>query len=488
MMNNYPVLTRIAVLLFETFLTLVSYTLAIYIRNFFGYSDNVLLHQYLNVLLLILIFWWGLSEYQEAYSGKAFSHSRYQGRIRTLREDLLNALRTVLIGCPAVYVVSLVLSLFSRYYATEWLVPKSFIFFFGIINLVLLSFGKIFLHSTLFNRRRGDKEAIKVLVLGSGAVAEQFIRNVKRSHRYGVNIVGLIAQDASDVGKEVYGSKIINHITNLKEILHSDYTDEVVVALSINELGQTPEIIELCDQEGVPVRVISPFFKDLISKARPEIFFGSPIVRLIPVERNDLEMAIKRLIDIIVSLFGLILLSPLILTIILINKVLYRGSIFYRWNLLGLNKKPFVSYKFRTMVENAEEIEKELRQKNENEMKGVYFKLEKDFRVTPFGRFLRKYSLDEIPQLFSVLQGKMTLVGPRPVRIMEREELKNWHRRRFCVKPGVTSPWVVLGKNAIPDFDEIARLDLDYIDNWTLWKDIKIMLKTVPVIIFGKNF
>ncbi len=139
------------------------------------------------------------------------------------------------------------------------------------------------------------------------------------------------------------------------------------------------------------------------------------------------------------------------------------------------------------MVEHAEQLEKQLRQKNNNEMKGVYFKLKKDSRVTIIGRVLRKFSIDELPQLYSVLKGDMSLVGPRPVRSVEKDELKDWHRRRFSVKPGVTSPWVISGKNKIYDFDDIARLDLSYIDNWSLWLDLKILIKTIPIILLGKN-
>lgn len=198
-------------------------------------------------------------------------------------------------------------------------------------------------------------------------------------------------------------------------------------------------------------------------------------------------MAIKRIVDIVISFIVLLLVSPLFLITAILVKMTSRGNIFYEWKLLGLNKKPFTSYKFRTMAEHAEQLEKQLRKKNINEMKGVYFKLKKDPRVTPIGRVLRKLSIDELPQLYSVLKGDMSLVGPRPVRVIEKDELKDWHRGRFNVKPGVTSSWVTSGKNKINDFDDIARLDLTYIDNWSLWLDIKILLKTIPIILLGKN-
>lgn len=202
---------------------------------------------------------------------------------------------------------------------------------------------------------------------------------------------------------------------------------------------------------------------------------------------NMSDQYCKRLADIFISAILLIVLLPLFVLVAILIKLTSKGPIFYEWKILGLNKKPFNSYKFRTMVEHAEEIEKQLRQENINEMKGVYFKLKKDPRVTPIGRVLRKLSIDEFPQLYSVIKGDMSLVGPRPVRIVEKDELKDWHERRFCVRPGVTSPWVVSGKNKINDFDDIARLDLSYIDKWSLWLDVKVLIKTIPIILFGKN-
>jgi lipopolysaccharide/colanic/teichoic acid biosynthesis glycosyltransferase len=203
--------------------------------------------------------------------------------------------------------------------------------------------------------------------------------------------------------------------------------------------------------------------------------------------RKPLQLLLKRSIDIVLSSMGLLLLSPLLILISVLVKLTSHGPVFYRWKILGRHGKPFMSYKFRTMIDNAEEMEEELRRNNINEMKSVYFKLKDDFRVTFLGRILRKFSLDELPQLISVIKGDMSLVGPRPVRIHERDELKPWHQRRFSVRPGATSPWVVNGKNKIDNFDEIVKMDLAYIENWSLILDIKLILKTFPILLLGKN-
>lgn len=180
------------------------------------------------------------------------------------------------------------------------------------------------------------------------------------------------------------------------------------------------------------------------------------------------------------------MLFPFLTILALIVRFTSPGPIFFKWDVIGKDCEPFTSYKFRTMVENAESMEKDFR--SVNEMKGVYFKLKGDPRITPIGGVLRKYSLDELPTLFSVLKGDMSLVGPRPARVHEYEDFSDWHKKRLAVKPGVTGFWQVSGKNTITDFDEIVKLDLEYIENWSLWLDFKILFKTIPVVLFGKNY
>ena len=199
---------------------------------------------------------------------------------------------------------------------------------------------------------------------------------------------------------------------------------------------------------------------------------------------RSIQLFLKRVFDLIVSAVLLIILSPLLLLISLAIRVSSGSPVLYEWNVVGKNGKPFKGHKFRTMVQNADELKALLLDRNE--MRGPVFKLKDDPRITPVGHVLRKFSLDELPQLWSVLKGDMSLVGPRPPLESEYARFSDAQKRKLAIMPGMTSLWQVSGKP--PDFDEWVRLDLEYIDRWSLWLDLQILFKTTFVVLRGKNF
>jgi lipopolysaccharide/colanic/teichoic acid biosynthesis glycosyltransferase len=194
-------------------------------------------------------------------------------------------------------------------------------------------------------------------------------------------------------------------------------------------------------------------------------------------------MAMKRVMDVVISGAAFLILLPVMILITLLTKLTSPGPIFFRWNVIGLEGQPFVGYKFRTMFNGADRMREQLREKNE--MTGVFFKMQNDPRVTPIGRILRRFSLDELPQLWSVFKGDMSLVGPRPTQVFEYEQLKDWQKQRVKVKPGSVSLWIVSGKTT--DFDQMIRLDLEYINHWSTWLDLQILMKAIPYVLLGKN-
>jgi lipopolysaccharide/colanic/teichoic acid biosynthesis glycosyltransferase len=201
--------------------------------------------------------------------------------------------------------------------------------------------------------------------------------------------------------------------------------------------------------------------------------------------QQPLQIGCKRALDLLVSVLLLLLFSPLLLILALLVKLTSRGPIIYRWNVVGRNGHPFVGYKFRSMVANADELKAKL--EDRNEMSGPVFKLAKDPRITPLGSWMRRYSLDELPQLYSVLKGDMSLVGPRPPLVTEYVRFNEYQKQKLAVKPGITCLWQVSGRNELSDFDEWVGLDLSYIQRWSLWLDLTILFKTVAVVFSGSG-
>jgi exopolysaccharide biosynthesis polyprenyl glycosylphosphotransferase len=238
-----------------------------------------------------------------------------------------------------------------------------------------------------------------------------------------------------------------------------------------------------CEVAGVKVSVAMNYFNLKLSRIRQVEMGGFPLLTFESGPSFFWPLVCKRFMDILISLILLILLSPLMVVTALTVKLTSRGPVFFRQERCSLNRRKFTLYKFRTMDFDAESKRRKLVRKNE--MKGPAFKITNDPRVNTVGRFLRKTSIDELPQLWNVLVGDMSLVGPRPPIPAEVAKYEPWHRRRLSMRPGITCLWQIGGRNRINDFNEWARLDLEYIDRWSLWLDIVILLKTVPVVLMG---
>jgi lipopolysaccharide/colanic/teichoic acid biosynthesis glycosyltransferase len=219
-----------------------------------------------------------------------------------------------------------------------------------------------------------------------------------------------------------------------------------------------------------------------LSSAQQQIV---PPLTLSPCWHSPLRLACKRAIDILSSASLLTVLSPLFLVLAVLVKLSSRGPVFYRWCVVGKEGRPFVGYKFRSMVANADDLKTTLL--SQNEMRGPVFKLTKDPRVTPVGAWMRRYSVDELPQLYSVFKGDMSLVGPRPPLVTEYQRFTEYQKQKLAVKPGITCLWQVNGRNQVSDFDEWVHLDLDYVRNWSLILDFKILLKTLREVFAGSG-
>ncbi|MFZ1074341.1 MAG: sugar transferase [Verrucomicrobiia bacterium] len=287
----------------------------------------------------------------------------------------------------------------------------------------------------------------------------------------------------ADEGIEVMGEFdfIEAPLQQLIELLHEHSASGVIVNAKQAYFERVESVIKVCELEGVDAWLVADFFGTQIARASLDELFGQPLLVFRTAPETSWQSLAKMLIDFFGALVLLILLSPLFLVIAAAIKCVSPGPVFFKQQRSGLSGAPFTLYKFRTMSTNAEQFKHELEAMNE--MRGPVFKVTNDPRVTRIGKWLRRYSLDELPQLLNVLRGEMSLVGPRPLPVDEVRRFNDLaHRRRLSVKPGITCLWQISGRNQIADFKEWVRLDLEYIDNWSLWLDLKILLRTIPAV------
>jgi exopolysaccharide biosynthesis polyprenyl glycosylphosphotransferase len=290
-----------------------------------------------------------------------------------------------------------------------------------------------------------------------------------------------------DSGIEIVAELDLNNtpVEQLVQMLHDHAINGVILSARHAYFEQAEAIIRACEMEGVEAWLVADFFATQISRTTFDDFYGRPVMvfRSTP-EAASWQSALKLVVDLFGALALLVVLSVPLAVVALLIKLTSPGPIMFRQLRSGLNGAPFTIYKFRTMVTNAEQLKHELA--TMNEMRGPVFKVTKDPRITRIGKILRRFSIDELPQLFNVLRGEMSLVGPRPLPVDEVRRFNDIaHRRRLSVKPGLTCLWQVSGRNQIAEFRDWVRLDLEYIDNWSLWLDFKILLRTVPAVLYG---
>jgi exopolysaccharide biosynthesis polyprenyl glycosylphosphotransferase len=275
-------------------------------------------------------------------------------------------------------------------------------------------------------------------------------------------------------------------ISELEAVIDRQPVDEVFVALPRGRYHHLIEtIVATCEEQGIIVRVQTESFNLKVARWQPDELDGKPFVTIQSGPSNAWHLAMKRIIDIFGSAVLLLGMAPILVIVALLIKLDSPGPVFFTQNRVGLNRRRFRLFKFRTMAESAEEKQHELEHLNEAD--GPVFKIRNDPRVTRIGRFLRRFSIDELPQLFNVFKGDMSLVGPRPLPLRDVERINaQWHKRRFSMKPGVTCLWQVNGRSDV-SFDDWVVMDLEYIDKWSLGLDMRILLRTVPTVLKGSG-
>jgi exopolysaccharide biosynthesis polyprenyl glycosylphosphotransferase len=396
-------------------------------------------------------------------------------RFTSLGKELAKVVKTTLIGVSIFFA--------AHFFFRFGYIARTYILIFTFTNLLLLTLEKTGLYFVAKEIRKSGIGRKRVLVVGAGEKMREFVDVVKKNIDWGLDIVGVITEKDEIQAPDNNGLQNLGTFNEIESVLHNQIIEEVIICVPIEQFGQIRKVLECCEREGVQVRLFSDFFSKILKRVRVDQPYGMNIVSFMAAPDNEIKLYVKRILDVVLSGLMFVILSPFLLIIAILVKVSSKGPIFYEWNVIGLNKKPFRSWKFRTMVPNADAMKTDLSERNE--MNGPVFKIKNDPRVTKVGKFLRKFSLDELPQLWSILKGDMSFVGPRPAGPHELARYDSWHRRKLSVKPGLTCLWQVKGRNKINDFNEWVRLDLEYIENWSLWLDFKILLKTILVVIRG---
>jgi exopolysaccharide biosynthesis polyprenyl glycosylphosphotransferase len=326
-------------------------------------------------------------------------------------------------------------------------------------------------------RRRGHNLRY-VLVVGAGPRAQAFAAKLESHRELGLQILGFVDDEPHALPE---GWRQLGGLDDMETILHRDAIDEVAICLPFSQWDRMNAIAHLCEEEGKIVRVPVDMLDRAFASGRVEELDGTPVYSIVSGPDRAAALFVKRLVDVGVSATALVLLSP-ILGALAIGVRLREGSpVLFRQLRVGLHGRPFEVMKFRTMTVDAEERYAELVDQSDPRA----FKLTDDPRITPIGRFLRRTSLDELPQLWNVLKGEMSLVGPRPAPPREVAGYDLWHRRRLSMKPGITGLWQVTDRRS-HDFDDRASLDISYIDRWSLWLDVKILARTIPAAFEGR--
>lgn len=415
------------------------------------------------LLLVSAMCWVAIGYWLDVYDRLDSAHPRVILR-DTFRQCALGAICVVV----AEYMLRLDLSRF-------------FVSLFAVYSWMLLCLFRMNAGHVVGIIRREFGSSHYVMVVGSGENARRLGESLERSEKYGIRLMGFLAEDVRQIRlAKTYDTY---PLSGLPELLRRRVIDEVIFAVDSRKLAELEDVFLRCDEEGVRTRVLVDFFPHVNSDVYLDRLGSAPLLTFSAAPHDEVRLLLKRITDIVLAAASLVLLSPFMAITAMLIRLTSPGPAIFRQERCGLNGRRFMFYKFRSMCDNAEEMKASLEHLSK---RAVAFKIPNDPRLTAVGRFLRKFSIDEWPQLWNVLKGDMSLVGPRPAVPEEVDRYQTWQRRRLRMRPGLTCLWAVAGRDTV-DFDTWMKMDMQYIDNWSLGLDWKIMLKTIPRVLTGRG-
>lgn len=427
------------------------------------------LYNYLWVLVVILPIWFYLLKRHELYAS-----------IRRLSVfDVFSKLVNV-------HLLGGLLTAATIYFVDRDQYSRGMLLAFLCTSFLLLFLEKVGVRLALgFWRKRGFNFR-NLLIVGTRDKAHKFQQLIEDHADWGLRVIGFVEASDAVLDDSKYDQPILGHLRDLEEICKSKSVDEVVFCLPKDLVVGVEDYFQDLQELGITVRMVLDFFDMPRCKKDISLFHDTfPVLTFHNKSLDAQQLFLKRILDVIGGIVGMGILVMLFPFIAIAIKKNSPGPVFFGQERVGTSGRIFKCWKFRSMYIDAEQRKQELMA--QNEMNGAIFKIKNDPRITKVGKFLRKTSLDEFPQFWNVLKGEMSLVGTRPPTPAEVEQYENWHRRRISIKPGITGMWQTSGRNRIEDFDEIVRLDLYYIDKWSIWLDILILMKTFRAVFVGSG-
>jgi len=423
----------------------------------------------------LVIFFGLLLAWHLIFSGFGVYASR---RLSRKRDEILDIIKATSLGTAVLVAAKIIFQI--------TLAQPVFLLVFWTAVTLSTVVSRLVLRLLLRRLRVHGRNLRFMLIVGTNERALEFARKIDSNLGLGYRLLGFVDETWSgQTGFNGSGYSIVCDFDGLRAFLRTNVVDEVAMALPMRSLhGAASQIAAVCEEQGVPLRFISNLFNLKVARSRAEDLDGDYAITHYTAA-DGWPVVVKRVLDFTVSLILIILLAPIFVVAAIFIKLTSPGPVLFLQKRLGLNKRGFLVCKFRTMVPDAEKKMKEI--EHLNEVSGPVFKIKCDPRITAIGGFLRRTSIDELPQLFNVLKGDMSLVGPRPLPVRDYEGFsEDWQRRRFSVRPGITCLWQVGGRSSIP-FEKWMQLDLQYIDEWSLWLDLQILLRTIPAVLRGSG-
>lgn len=365
-----------------------------------------------------------------------------------------------------------------RYYSRVMLIEV------GLLTILLLALVRGAEGFAIAYLRKKGVGIRRVVIVGAGEVGRTVMRTIVARPDLGYRVVGFVDDNPNKGYTDIGRFKALGPLDNLPAILDEERPDEVIITLPWMYHRKIMGIVRDCERRNVRARIVPDLFQMSLTQVNVEDLGGVPLIGVRTVSISKGALLVKRLIDVTVAVVGLLLCAPLFGLIALAIRLDSPGPVIFRQTRVGLRGRHFEMYKFRSMHVGAQEQQDMLADLNEAD--GPIFKIRDDPRLTRVGRFLRRLSLDELPQLVNVLRGEMSLVGPRPPIPAEVEKYQEWHKKRLEAPPGMTGLWQVSGRSRLP-FDEMVLLDIYYIENWSLWLDFKILMRTIPKVLLGEG-